>query len=114
MEAERLLIKGLDTGERKGDILVRLGIVQFQNGKIDASLETLALAESHSSSRINAYIAQAQILMSNNAYHSAGKKLETAIAEGAGDHALKLYQNCMHAARKQELDQISLTQGALQ
>jgi predicted alpha/beta superfamily hydrolase len=77
-------------------------------------LETLALAESHASSRRNALIAQAQILMSMQSYYAAGEKLEVAIAEGAGDHASNLYQDCMHAARKQELDRISLTQGTLQ
>ena len=64
--------------------------------------------------RINALIAQAQILMSSQSYQAAGRKLEVAIAEGAGDHASNLYQDCMHAARKQELDRISLTQGSLQ
>jgi tetratricopeptide (TPR) repeat protein len=114
LEAERLLIKGLDTGERKGDILVRLGLIQFQSGKVNTSLETLALAESYAVSRVNSLIAQGQILMNNKSYITAARKLETAIAEGAGDRALNLYQNCMHAARKQELDQISLTTGALQ
>ena len=113
-EAERILTKGLELGERKGEILVRLGIVQFQGGKSDAALETLALAESHASSRRNALLAQAQIYMSMKSYYAAGEKLEVAIAEGAGDHASNLYQSCMHAARKQELDRISLTQGTLQ
>jgi pentatricopeptide repeat protein len=113
-EAERVLTKGLEIGKRLGDIRLRLGIVQFQGGKSEASLETLALAESHASSRRNALIAQAQILMSMQSYYAAGEKLEVAIAEGAGDHASNLYQDCMHAARKQELDRISLTQGTLQ
>ena len=113
-EAEQILTKGLEFGERKGEILIRLGIVQFQSGNPDSALETLALAESHASSRQNAFIAQAQILMSMQSYYAAGEKLEVAIAEGAGDHASNLYQDCMHAARKQELDRISLTQGSLQ
>jgi hypothetical protein len=81
---------------------------------VNTSLETLALAESYAVSRVNSLIAQGQILMNNKSYITAARKLETAIAEGAGDRALNLYQNCMHAARKQELDQISLTTGALQ
>ena len=58
-------------------------------------------------------IAQGQILMSSQSYIAAARKFEIAIAEGAGDRALNLYQNCMHAARKRELDQISLTSGTL-
>ena len=112
-EAERLLVKGLEIGERKGDILVRLGLIQYQSGRSDKSLETLALAESYAVSRINSMIAQGQILMSSQSYIAAARKFEIAIAEGAGDRALNLYQNCMHAARKRELDQISLTSGTL-
>ena len=113
-KAEQILSKGLEIGKRKGEILVRLGIVQFQGGNTEAALETLALAESHTSSRRHALIAQAQILMSMQSFQEAGNKLEVAIAEGAGDQAANLYQNCMHAARKQELDRMSLAQGTLQ
>ncbi|MCG8526281.1 MAG: tetratricopeptide repeat protein [Opitutales bacterium] len=105
--ARELLLKAHELEPTNGDVLVRLGISQHQNEDSELALITLSSAELYPASRLNALLAQAQVYIHLEAFEYAAEKLEIAINEGAGESAQKLYQDCLLASRKRELDQIS-------
>ncbi len=109
-EAETLLNQALARSEKRGEILVSLGEVQYLAEKRSEAISTLAKAETISDSRINALLAHAQILLDDRSYMQAAEKLEEALAAGGGQKVQNLYEQVLHAARKQELDRIGIDQ----
>lgn len=107
-EAKERLSEALELSEERGPVLLQLGINQHMADLPEEAIDLLEEATIYPAVRLRALVAMGQIMMARGEHQTAIRHLQMAIDEGASSHAQKLYEQALHAARKQEFDRLAL------
>lgn len=107
-DAENYFQQATSYDESGGKVLLKRGINQALSGDYKQAIPLLEEAAVHPNVRVKALQTLAQLLMHQGEFRTAVERLQDAIDAGGGESIRSLHETALHAARRQELDRISL------